>query len=242
MISIINKLNFILIIISLSITSAWSNMVVYPMEANVGSNGAGTIKILSKSQSALFVRVTAKKIIDPATDKEKEITSEISNENSLVITPQKLAIAAGSERMLRLVSLMPPPKETAWRVYVESVPEKEINKKSGSNTTKNSTELGVSIIWGVLVHVPPASIQASLKYNSNTGKIRNDGTVRLPLKEIGVCDLAGKCDWLKETATIYPDTEITLKSVKLSAGKEYRVKYQNWIKNSTEEIKLFPVE
>lgn len=228
-------------ILALTFTSAsaWSNMIVYPIETVVGITGTGQVKVISKSDTVQFVRIKVMQVIDAGTSKEREITSDMNDSSALIVTPQKLAVTAGGERVVRLISLTSPKKETTWRVYFEGVSEAEFNDGShNEQPQKNSAEVGVSIVWGALIHVAPAKEIASLSLNTTSRKIINTGTVRIPLQSIGVCDLGGKCNWRKETATIYPGTEIALKSLNISSGKTYRVKYSNWLNGTNEEMNL----
>ncbi len=66
----------------------------------------------------------------------------------------------------------------------------------------------------------------------------NNGTIRIPVKGVGVCDKSGLCQWRNITATVYPDTVVSLVGITFSRDKEYRVKYVNWITEKTEEISL----
>lgn len=214
-------------------------MMVYPMETEVGKNGAAQIKALSQSDEVQFIKISLKKIINPGTPNEKEIHADISAGESLVVTPQKLALTAGGERIVRLVSLAFPEKETTWRVYFESVSENTFNKANNEKNSENRTaEVGVSIVWGALVHVAPAESIVSLKYNPGSAEVINEGTIRLPLRELAICNTTGECSWKKETSTVYPGTTIRLAGMRFSSEIKYRVKYYNWLKNATEEIEL----
>lgn len=215
-----------------------ASMTVYPIEAEVGTKGTAQIRVLSKSDDVQFVNVTVKQISNPGTRDEKEIPVDMTAENALVVAPNKLALSSGSERIVRLVSMVPPPKETTWRVYFESVNEQQQSVPVNAKSSHNGAQVGVSIIWGALVHVAPEKVTTSLKYDSTTGNVINDGTLRMPLKEIGICHSSGQCDWKKETATLYPDTALNLKSIDKSSGKHYRAKYYHWINKSIEEIDI----
>jgi hypothetical protein len=60
----------------------------------------------------------------------------------------------------------------------------------------------------------------------------------MPLREVGVCDLAGACQWKKETATIYPGTELKVPSLIAQPGKKYKARFYHWLKKAVEEIDL----
>lgn len=225
--------------ISLSFFSemTMANMSVYPMELNVESSGAAQIRVASKSDDIQFIRVRQKKILNPGTPQEKEIDVAAWKEGGVVVTPEKFALAAGALRVVRLVSLTAPAKESTWRVYFEGVkqPGSILPASSGGAA---SAKLGVNVIWGALVHLAPEKVVVSLGINPARGTLKNDGTVRVPLKEIGVCDAADNCRWIKEDATIYPDTERQLKTLARAKGQKYKFRYFNWINKTAEEADL----
>ncbi|HGM5492555.1 TPA: fimbrial protein [Serratia fonticola] len=216
---------------------ALANMSIYPMNVEVGETGATQIRVMSQSDAVQFVKVTEKQIINPGTPQEKEVSVEGFAKNSLVITPQKLAISAGSQRLVRLVAVELPATETTWRVYFEGVPELEDSAAAATQQTP-TTKVGISLVWGALVHVAPKTVVASLRLDTQRGLVINDGTLRMPLREVGVCDLAGVCHWQKETATIYPGTELKVASLMVKSGKKYKVRYYHWLKKAIEEIDL----
>ncbi|MBC3377657.1 fimbrial protein [Serratia fonticola] len=233
--NIICIFGFLLFIVFSSVAIA--NMSIYPMNVELGETGATQIRVISQSDVVQFVKVTEKQIINPGTPQEKEVSVDGFAKNSLVITPQKLAISAGSQRLVRLVAVELPEKETTWRVYFEGVPELE-DSAAGAEPQTTSTKVGISLVWGALVHVAPKKVVASLRLDARRGLVTNDGTLRMPLREVGVCDQAGACQWQKETATIYPGTEIKVPSLIVQPGKKYKARYYHWLKKAVEEIDL----
>ncbi|MEB7886712.1 fimbrial protein [Serratia fonticola] len=214
-----------------------ANMSIYPMSVEVGETGATQIRVMSQSDAVQFVKVTEKQIVNPGTPQEKEVSVEGFAKNSLVITPQKLAISSGSQRLVRLVAVELPEKETTWRVYFEGVPELADSAAAAEPQT-TSTKVGISLVWGALVHVAPKKAVASLRLDAQRGLVINDGTLRMPLREVGVCDQASVCHWQKETATIYPGTELKVPSLIVQPGKKYKARYYHWLKKAVEEIDL----
>lgn len=237
--SMLHLLQVIAGVLFINVFSASAAMTVYPMETAVGETGSAKIRVMSQDEKIQFIRITVKKIIEPGTKNEKEIPVGIADQSALVVTPQKLALTPGGERIVRLVSLFPPVKETTWRVYFESVPEEVFEGQSDPNVpVRSSADVGVSVIWGALVHVAPANSQISLKYTPTSAFIINDGSVRVPITEIAVCAPGNNCRWKKLKTTVYPGTEVPLGGVLFTAGNTYRIKYFDWIKNSSEEIEL----
>ncbi|HDS4947745.1 TPA: fimbrial protein [Klebsiella aerogenes] len=215
-----------------------ANMSVYPMELNVDSSGTAQIRVASKSDDIQFIRVRQKKILNPGTPQEKEVEMSAWKDGGVVVTPEKFALAAGALRIVRLVSLTPPEKESTWRVYFEGVKQPDSILPVPSAGTPASAKLGVNVIWGALVHLAPEKPLVSLRINPASGTLKNDGTLRVPLKEIGACDVNDKCQWFKEDATIYPDTERKLKVLAKARGQKYKFRYFNWINKTAEEADL----
>lgn len=231
---------FYAIVLSLSFFSEISvaNMSVYPMELNVDGSGTAQISVASKSDDIQFIRVKQKKILNPGTAQEKEIDVASWKEGGVVVTPEKFALAAGAMRVVRLVSLAPPEKETTWRVYFEGVKQPDSIIPSKAESPAATARLGVNVIWGALIHLAPEKSVVSLTIDPLRGTLKNNSTLRVPLREIGVCDADSSCRWIKEDATIYPDTERKLKTLTKVQGQKYKFRYFNWLNKSAEEADL----
>lgn len=214
-------------------------MYVYPMEVSVGLSGASQIKVISQDNEVQFIKVRLAQILQPGTAQESEKATDASNAAGLIITPQKIALSQASERVVRLVSVIPPDKETTWRAYFESVNEDNFISQQGNlKTSKATASIGVNVVWGALIHVGPKNVHVSLKFIEGSGKISNNGTIRIPIKEVGFCEKKGQCQWKKISANLYPDTEISLAGITFPRDKEVRVRYVNWITEKNEEISL----
>ena len=208
------------------------------MELNVDRSGAAQIKVASKTDDIQFIRVRQKKILNPGTAQEKEIDVASWKEGGVVVTPEKFALAAGAMRVVRLVSLIPPKKETTWRVYFEGVKQPDSIIPGKAETPAAMATLGVNVIWGALVHIAPEENIISLSIDPRRGPLKNNGTLRVPLREIGICDAVSSCKWIKEDATIYPDTERKLKTLTMKQGQKYKFRYFNWVNKTAEEADL----
>lgn len=134
---------------------AMANMSVYPMELNMDKSGTAQIKVASKTDDIQFIRVRQKKILNPGTAQEKEIDVASWKEGGVVVTPEKFALAAGAMRVVRLVSLTPPEKETTWRVYFEGVKQPDSIIPGKAESPAATATLGVNVIWGALIHLAP---------------------------------------------------------------------------------------
>ncbi|QLK60366.1 fimbrial protein [Enterobacteriaceae bacterium Kacie_13] len=210
--------------------AALANMSVYPMEVTLNSQGAAQVQTLSQSGEAQFIKVTIKRIDRPATQFEKEILLEDAVSRSLIATPDKFALASGSQRIIRLISLQPAEKETAWRVYFEAVGAPEELKDKTGQESKLSNQVGINLVWGVLVHIPPKHAVLSLR-SLSSGEVKNNGTVRMVIREVGLCpekNSSGSCQWKQEHATVYPDETLQFKAwtpAELNSAQAIRIKY-----------------
>lgn len=223
-----------LIFILLSPGAAIGNMTVYPMELNIDSAGAAQINVTSKSDDIQFIKVSQKKILSPGTPEENEVDIQAWKDGGIVTTPAKFVLAAGTNRKVRLVSLMAPEKETTWRVYFEGVKQPENFTPGAEPKSQAMAQLGVNIVWGALVHLAPKSPVISLSISQQSGELVNSGTLRVPMREIGICQSANQCRWVKEESTIYPDTRRKLKTLKMEPGATYKIRYFNWLKKAAE--------
>lgn len=223
----------------LSFNPVQAAMSVYPMEVSVDTKGTSQIKLISKSDDVQFVKITLKKIMNPGTSSEKEVIADKSNADEVAVVPAKIALAAGTERVVRIISLLPPKKETTWRAYFESVDEREFNDDGElNNSVKKSAKVGVNIIWGALIHVLPINNVPALSYKISTGEILNSGNVRMSIKEIGVCKVNGQCAWSKVIKTIYPDMINSLSGVTFHPGRDYRARYMDETQNRIREVTI----
>lgn len=236
--SLIRYFYYLLLNIILFSASAQANMTVYPMLVDVGQKGTAQIAIQSHSTDVQYIKISVMKIINPATPDEKEIPVEQFGEETLLVTPQKLVLTAGSERIVRLVMLKPLPQESTWRVYFEGVSENAFDESLPVTGGPGQAQVGVNIIWGALVHVPPKNVNIAMNYIPSTDLVVNSGTLRIPLTEIGICSNNNQCEWRKETTTIYPGTKLPLSSIRFNPEKKYKIKYLNWITHKTEQTDL----
>lgn len=206
--------------------SASANMTIYPMSIDIGAHGeaASTIQVYSKSDETQFVKVTVKRVLQPATPQEHE--EEITNWEAagLVVSPPKFALPAGGSRAVRVVGMTAPASEEVYRVYFERVP-----LPSGESEPKESavaeTSLSVNLIWGVLVRMVPAKPQVALE-RSGPSRLRNTGNIRVHLVKVGRCTGSddASCQWQTLDKNIYPGIDLDLPGA--PHGGFLRVKYQ----------------
>lgn len=218
---------------------ASAGISVYPIEVNLGNSGNTKIEVMSQSDKVSFVKVSEKKIINAGTPQEKEVGVEGVDDGGLIITPLKLAITPGSSRIVRLVTLNPPEKETTWRVYIQEVSAEEFNSVDNNKPQrKASAEVGVNIVWGALVHVLPRRPVFSLGFDPKSGMIFNTGNSRIKIQQIGECSSKGNCVWKKSGASVYPDTHVNVFPFKYNPGASYKVRFLGIPNGENKEIPI----
>lgn len=178
-----------------------------------------------------------KQVLGPATKQENEVAESISSVESIIVSPSKFVLAAGQTHNIRLVTMNLPATEKVYRLYVESLPAKDGEAKV--DTEKLKTEVGIDLVWGVVVHVPPSNPVIRLTLDSATHQIINDGNFHLKISRVGYCtnsDNDDTCRWFKTNKNLYPSQKLALPENHQS-GK-IKVDYYNEYKHSSAEAVL----
>lgn len=202
-----------------------ANMLVYPMTASIGAGkeSGGELRIYSKSDATQYVKAIAKRVIDPATDHEREEAGMSSGEDAIVISPAKFALPAGGTRLVRVIPLGAPQKEVLYRVYLQPVaaPSEEVSA-SGNDV---SGSVAFSLVWAPLVRVLPKAAAPGLDVSNST--LTNTGNVRIGLVEVGACQSekdGSSCQWTKFERSVYPDQQFRLDG--LHSAPYVRIRYR----------------
>lgn len=212
--------------------ASFAGISVYPISVPMQKSGGAQISVTTNSADTEYVKTTVKKINNPATPQENETTISQSSGNGIVVTPEKFGLAPGTTRIIRLINIQPPQTEEAYRVYFEGVPG--LNSNNNKSEAKSPVKLGVSMIWGVLVTVPPAAPRLDFTLNPSSRVVSNTGNIHLKINSIGLCPQQltdDGCKWSKPVKnSIYPNQHATLDPA-LFKGANYsvvKVKYSNW--------------
>lgn len=210
---------------------------VYPISVTTNQQGGAQIKIISASKEMDFIKVTVKTIENPGTKEEKE--RDLITGESLVVTPAKFGLSAGTTRIVRLVNMVPPESEQAYRVYFDPVS----NLDEAPNDAQK-TKIGVNITWGALVIVPPVKPVEDISYMPVGRQLVNNGNVHIKLSEVGVCKSSSdnnNCKWTKDARTVYPGKTLLLQGAEaqsISPGSTVKIKYISTITQTTLERQL----
>ncbi|AIP64594.1 fimbrial protein TcfA [Burkholderia thailandensis] len=213
--------------IAMAITSsvASANMTVYPMAVSIGAGGGSSaqLRIYSKSEATQYVKAIAKRVIDPATDHEREEASMNSGDDAIVISPAKFALPAGGTRLVRVIPLGAPKKEVLYRVYLQPVAAPSDEDSAATDDVAGKVDF--SLVWAPLVRVLPKTLVPD--FNVSKGVLANTGNVRIGLIEAGACQSeqdAASCQWTKFDRSVYPGQDFTLEG--LHSAPYVRIRYR----------------
>jgi len=183
----------------------FANITVSPMKVTLNEQHATTVAISSKSETTQYIQGKITEVHNPGTAEENETPAPQGAQNSLVVSPLKFGLPAGNSQQVRIVGLGESNEEKIYRVHFQSMtPEEFKNTASDKNFT---SALSLTIVWGVVVMVPPAKPVARLGWDASAQKITNTGNIHLLVNRIGLCDSDKKdarCQWKALKKNVYP--------------------------------------
>lgn len=191
-------------------TLGQANIQISPMKVLLKNAQPGIITVVSKGTTTQYMKGSLVEVHNPGTAQESETPARQGSENSLVITPLKFALPAGNSQTVRVVSLGSGSEEQFYRAYFQSMTPEQMN--SAEQDKNYQTSLSVSLVWGVIVMVPPANPVISVSYNPHTRQLNNNGNVHIFVKRIGVCPTSADdsaCSWKDIKKSIYPHQPLT---------------------------------
>ncbi|CAI1978987.1 putative fimbrial protein TcfA [Serratia quinivorans] len=213
-----SKLTGLAGVLMLISTCALANLTVYPISKDIGAEQtATTLQVFSKSPQTQYVRVNVKRILNPATPLEKEVEAE--SQQGLVVSPDKFVLPAGATRTVRLITLVTPLREEAWRVYFE--PVASLGDEDPDKSQK--AQVNVNLVWGVLIRLLPAVAQPLLARSADGAQLLNQGNVRLGVLKVGLCSPV--CRWQQIDRSVYPGEALMLPAG--MSGGVVRVEYRD---------------
>jgi P pilus assembly chaperone PapD len=222
---------------------AFANITVSPMKVALSEQHASDVVISSKSETTQYIQGKITEVHNPGTPQESETPAPQGEQNSLVVSPLKFGLPAGNSQPVRIVGLGDSNEEKIYRVHFQSMtPEQFRQPDSNKNVT---SELSLTIVWGVVVMVPPAKQVAKLGWDASAQKITNTGNIHLLINRIGLCDSdkpAATCQWKTLKKNVYPGKPFSPElSVPASVSSEnVRIDYFNDY-TQKQEVENFPV-
>jgi hypothetical protein len=187
--------------------TAHANLTVHPMRVAVEHQRGAQMRVHSQSAQTQYVQATVKRIIDPATDHESEVDIEPGQLDAIAVTPGKFALAGGGNRLVRVIPLGTVTQETAYRVYFEGV-RGDADETSAHIEEGPAAQVGLSLIWGTLVHVLPADPLADMRLEGAT--LHNTGNLRLGVTTVERCVAKNRCESHDIQHSIYPGRQLEL--------------------------------
>jgi Mat/Ecp fimbriae periplasmic chaperone len=192
---------------------AMANMVVYPMSTEIGAehDGIGQIQLHSKSDKVQYVKVSVARVNAPATKDEHETPVLPSDPDGLVVSPQRLVLAPGASRTVRVIAQDTPSRETVYRVYFEPVAAPSTSAVDASAEPEApQSQIGLSFVWGALVRVLPDARKVEPRLSADSRTLHNDGNMRLAVLAFGRCagDAESTCAWTKVDKSLYPGAQL----------------------------------
>ena len=220
-----------LLFLSISLSSAHASVELYPMSLTITADdkGLGQIRIISKSDSVQYIKVSVNRVTAPGTDHEGSEPTSPLNAQDLVASPQRLVLPAGGSHVVRLISQQAPEKETLYRVAVEPVPPLpgEADTQAGPPTEVKS-DVGLVVVWAALVTVEPKHIAPKWTLNDNRDTLINTGNIRLGVLRAGHCNSPtdeNSCEWLSVQRIVYAGQQLALPAYRGSAPY-FRIEYK----------------
>lgn len=202
--------------------TAYANLTVHPMRVAVEHQRGAQVRVYSQSAQTQYVQATVKRIVDPATDHETEVDIEPGQLDAIAVTPGKFALAGGGNRLVRVIPLNTVTEETAYRVYFEGV-RGDADETSMPSEKGPAAQVGLSLIWGALVHILPADPLADMRLEG--ASLHNTGNLRLGVTTVEHCVTKTRCQSHDITHSVYPGGKLTLPFTAAS-GERVRVHYR----------------
>ncbi|EHW0646951.1 hypothetical protein AB5Q63_000797 [Vibrio parahaemolyticus] len=218
---------------------AHANIKVSPMVTTISGKTreerVERLNIKSLSDKVQLISVVTKKIINPATNKQKEVDYSYSDkECALVTIPQTLVLPPGSTRNIKLISTCTPYQEQIYRTRVSGIP----NDVNVDNKNTDSANIAVSLAWGTLVHVLPEN--SMVKFMIKDGNLFNYGNVSAKVSTVSLCASELDCEDVKIEKSLFPNGNfISLNEHINLKTKSIRIKYDAYnVSNNEVELIL----
>lgn len=187
-----------------------ANITVSPMKVTLNGQHAASLVVSSKSETTQYIQGKITEVHHPGTPEENETPAPQGAQNSLVVSPLKFGLPAGNSQPVRIVGLGESNEEKIYRVHFQSMTPEEF--KSTASDQNFSSDLSLTIVWGVVVMVPPAKPIARLGWDASRQQITNTGNIHLLVQRIGLCDSDKKearCQWKELKKNVYPGKPYT---------------------------------
>lgn len=187
--------------------------MVYPMSAILPHGESTVLRVYSKKNDIQYIRLSVKKVMNPATRQEHEVPVKSWEADSLIASPQKIILPAGSSKAVRLNLISSPATETLYRVYFESVNADGSLAAGEKIQGKPEVNVSLNIAYAALIRVLPETVINSLqvvKSGERSINIKNAGNVRAAVTGLAFCkknEMSNDCQKINYRRYLYPQQE-----------------------------------
>jgi len=221
------KLKTILMLVLTTIyLPAMANVTVFPMRVMLNQQGSSVVQVISKSTETRYMVAEVRRVEHPATPQEKEVKVKMGSIDSLVVTPARFALPAGTIQPLRIVNMKPLQQEVSYRVWLNSVPGStpDLTVPAGDDSAR--TSVGIEMSWGVVVNVPPEHPQVKLKIDSSAQSVSNLGNIHTIIKRIGHCTDSSHCQWTNINKSLYANEKLDISAAHIQGMSLQNIKLE----------------
>lgn len=203
-----------LLTLAFSTATAHASVELYPMALTIAADdkGLGQIRIMSKSASVQYIKVSVSRVTAPGTDHESSVPISPADVQGLVASPQRLILPAGGSHVVRLISQQAPAKETLYRVAIEPVPPLP-GEADADAPAEVTSDVGLVVVWAALVTVEPKQILPQWTLNDSGDTLVNTGNVHLGVLRAGHCTALSdqsSCEWQPVKRIVYAGQRLAL--------------------------------
>lgn len=199
----------VLLLLSATLAApASANLSVHPMRLPVQDHRGGQIRVYSQTPRVQYVQTRVLRMEHPGTANEQEVEVAAGHTEGIVVTPAKFVIAGGGNRLVRVIPLAAVTEETAYRVYFEGVAPPNETGTDVPTDDAASASVGVSLVWGALVHLIPAQPVPDMRIDGRN--LHNTGNVRLGVTGVQACDARNQCTTHALEKSVYPGARLAL--------------------------------
>ncbi|ECD1624888.1 hypothetical protein EWD33_22085 [Salmonella enterica subsp. enterica serovar Oranienburg] len=208
-----------------AIKTADAHIQVSPMNITLTSANqySGAVRVFSNSDEPQYIQTSVKRIINPGTSQQQEVSISPDEGAGIVVSPQRFILSGQGSHLVRILPVNIPQKEGVYRVYISAIPD-DTTGQAGIKEKK--AQVTINVIWGVLVYVTPEHKNVSFSYNAATGELTNTGNAHVRVSAYGFCHSKYNCQWRSLNRTIYPDMSYNIPG-RSEDGRSFFIKYQS---------------
>lgn len=153
------------------------------VEADPGGRPA-EVFVENTGQETAYVRVRVEEIINPQAPEPQTVENQSPDEMGILVSPQRLVLAPGEEKRIRIVSLRNPEADRFFRMVVTPV----------VGDLESDAAIGVKLLiaYGVWIFARPENAEPGISgsVSGRTLSLTNSGNTHSEIKGIRLCPRA----------------------------------------------------